>query len=148
VVAVGEGNSVVVLTDPSSSLQAHGFLAGINEAGQTSFPEQHLTEIAPGSCESGPECVNRGEIGAITKIADESIFDEIGYGGFSQLDEARTVTLMGRGAVRNGIYQGSGTEGVFADYAVAEEEPSGTAPPYYDGSFAVCETLVDPQGCG
>ena len=137
VVAVGDENSVTVLTDPSSTFHSFGFPAGINEAGQTSFLGQHLTEVAPGSCEIGPVGVYRGESGAITKIADESIFDGIVYGAFSQMDASGTVTFMSRGAVRNGVYQGDGTESAFSEYVVVEENPLGTGPPDYDQRVAV-----------
>jgi hypothetical protein len=137
VIAVGDGNSVTALTDPSSSFFPQSIPTGINEAGQTSFQGQHVTEISPGSCEVGPMGVYRGESGAITKIADEAIFDGLDHGGYSQLDASGTVTFMSRGAVRNGVYQGDGTENAFADYVVIEENPSGTGLPIYEIEVAV-----------
>jgi hypothetical protein len=98
-----------------------------------------VTEIAPRSCEIGPTGIYRGESGAITKIADESIFDGINQ-PFSQLDASGTVTFVSRGSVRNGIYQGDGTESVFSDYAVVEENPSGAGLPTYDERVAVNES--------
>jgi len=137
VVVVGDENSMTALNDPSSTFHPFGFPVGINEAGQTSFLGQHLTEISPGSCEIGPSGIYRGDTGTITKIADESIFDGIAYGAYSQVDEAGTVTFISRGAVRNGVYQGTGTESVFGDYVVVEENPSGVGPPDYDEMVAV-----------
>jgi hypothetical protein len=137
VVAVGDGNSVTTLNDPSSGFYPFGIVGGINEAGQTSFLGQHLTEVAPGECEIGIAGVYRGEMGGITKIADESIFDGIDHGSSSQVDESGTVAFMSRGAVRNGVYQGDGTESVFGDYVVIEENPSGTGPPIYRDMVAV-----------
>jgi hypothetical protein len=136
VVAVGDGTTVTALTDPGSTFHAFGFPVGLNEAGQTSFLGQHLTELVPGSCEIGPSGVYRGDPVAITKIADESIFDGIVSGAFSQLDASGAVAFMSRGAVRNGIYQGDGTESVFGDYAVIEENTSGTGTPIYRDAVA------------
>jgi hypothetical protein len=137
-VYTADDGGATAVTSPTGPVFPIGDVPGINAAGQVSFRAQ----LFDGATFLDADVRRADPGGAIVRVAGPPIFDGLDLAHHPSLDGSGNVFFVSRGAVRNGVYAGDGSETSFGDYTVIEENATGEPLPAFDPPVGVNEAGV------